>query len=151
MRPCSFAIWRSSLEASWLVWLALVTSGEFGFEREVIEKATLDRIPLPDFDKLTPQQRGEIEPLVDDLQSGKASWEQVDEWVMRLYGLGHRDLQVILDTLEFSLPFAENKRMAQLEPRSDERERFCEVLGNELRPWCKSDSGPGWWWIRFPR
>ena len=44
-----------------LVWLALVTSGEFGFEREVIEKATLDRIPLPDFDKLTPQQRGEIE------------------------------------------------------------------------------------------
>ena len=120
-----------------LVWLALVTSGEFGFEREVIEKATLDRIPLPDFDKLTPQQRGEIEPLVEDLQSGKVSWEQVDEWVMHLYGLGHRDLQVILDTLEFSLPFAENKRMAQLEPRSDERERFCEVLADELRPWCE--------------
>ena len=119
-----------------LVWLALVTSGEFGFEREVIEKATLDRIPLPDFEELTPQQRGEIEPLVEDLQSAKVSWEQVDEWVMRLYGLGHRDLQVILDTLEFSLPFAKNKRMAQLEPRSDERERFCEVLGDELRPWC---------------
>ena len=119
------------------VWLALVTSGEFGFEREVIEKATLDRIPLPDFDMLTLRQRGEIELLVDGLQSGRASWEKVDEWVMHLYGLGHRDLQVILDTLEFSLPFAENKRMAQLEPRSDERERFCEVLEGELRPWCE--------------
>ena len=120
-----------------LVWMALVTSGKFGFEREVIEKATLDRIPLPDFDKLTPQQRGEIEPLVEGLRSGRASWEQVDEWVMHLYGLGHRDLQVILDTLEFSLPFAENKRMAQMEPALEERERFCEILQSELRPWCE--------------
>ena len=119
------------------IWLALITSGKFGFEREVIEKATLDRIPFPDFDKLSSQQRGEIELLFEDLQSAKLSWKQVDEWVMRLYGLGHRDLQVILDTLEFSLPFAENKRMAQLEPRSDERERFCAVLGDELRPWCE--------------
>ena len=30
-----------------VIWLALVTSGEFGFEREVIEKAALDRIPAP--------------------------------------------------------------------------------------------------------
>ncbi|WP_264802844.1 hypothetical protein, partial [Acetobacter fabarum] len=36
------------------VWMALVTSGEFGFEREVIEKATLDRIPLPDFRTFQP-------------------------------------------------------------------------------------------------
>ena len=103
------------------IWFALVTSGKFGFERDVVEKVALDRIPLPDFDKLTPQQRVEIERLVQGLQSGKVSWEQVDEWVMRLYGLGHRDLQVVFDTLEFSLPFAENKRMAQQEPSSDER------------------------------
>ena len=119
-----------------VVWLALVTSGEFGFERDVVEKATLDRIPLPDFDKLTPQQRGEIERLVEGLQSGEVSWEEVDEWVMRLYGLSQRDLQVILDTLEFNLPFAENKRNAQAVPNSGERERFCEVLRDELRSWC---------------
>ena len=119
-----------------VVWFALVTSGEFGFEREVIEKATLDRIPLPDFDKLTPQQRGEIERLVEGLQSGEVSWEEVDKWVMRLYGLRQRDLQVIFDTLEFNLPFAENKGSAQEVPSSAERERFCEVLSHELRPWC---------------
>ena len=119
-----------------LVWLALVTSGEFGFEREVIEKATLDRIPLPDFDKLDATRRQEIVKLIEGLQSGKVSWEQVDEWVMRLYGLGHRDLQVVFDTLEFNLPFARNKRNAHAPPSSGERERFCEVLGDELRPWC---------------
>ena len=37
----------------------------------------------------------------------------MDEWVIGLYGLSQRDMQVILDTLEFNLPFAENKRNAQ--------------------------------------
>ena len=119
-----------------MVWLALVTSGEFGFEREAIEKATLDRIPLPDFDKFEASQRREIATLVEGLQSGEVTWDEVDEWVRDLYGLGNRDLQVILDTLEFNLPFAENKRNAQAVPSSDERERFCDVLRDELRPWC---------------
>ena len=119
-----------------VVWLALVTSGEFGFEREVIEKATLDRIPLPAFDRLEASRRREVETLVEGLQSGEVTWDQVDEWVNDLYGLGRRDLQVILDTLEFNLPFAENKRRAQAEPSPAEKERFCEVLRDELRPWC---------------
>jgi hypothetical protein len=119
-----------------VVWLALVTSGEFGFERDVIEKTTLDGIPLPAFDELDASRRREIDDLVGGLQSGRVTWDQVDEWVSRLYGLGKRDLQVILDTLEFNLPFAENKRNAQALPSSAERERFCEVLGAELRPWC---------------
>ena len=118
-----------------VTWLALMTSGEFGFEREVIEKATLDCIPLPDFDALKPQQREEIDVLVDGLQGGRESWETVDEWVTSLYGLGERDLQVVQDTLEFNLPFAENKEKAQAIPTSDERERFCEELRDELRPW----------------
>ena len=102
----------------------------------MIEKATLDRIPLPDFDKLEASQRREIVTLVEGLQSGEVTWDVVDEWVRDLYGLGERDLQVILDTLEFNLPFAENKRNAQAVPNSAERERFCEVLRDELRPWC---------------
>ena len=55
---------------------------------------------------------------------------------MRLYGLSQRDSQVVFDTLEFNLPFAKNKQNAQAAPSSDERERFCEVLRDELRPWC---------------
>ena len=118
------------------IWFVLVTSGQFGVERDVVEKISLDRITLPDFDKFTSQQHGEIESLVEGLQSGKVSWEEVDEWVIRLYCIGKRDLQVISDTLEFNLPFAENRRKAQVAPSPDERERFCEVLGDELKPWC---------------
>ena len=119
------------------LWLALVTSGEFGFEREVVEKATLDRIPLPDFGKLEPSQRRKIVNLFEGLRSGEACWEDVDKWVLDLYGLGPRDLQVISDTLEFNLPFAANKRRAQAIPTPAEKERFCEVLATELTPWCE--------------
>lgn len=118
------------------VWIALVTSGEFGFEREVIEKATLDRIPLPDFRTFTSTQRGEILSLFDELLRGETSWSDVDEWVARLYGLGPRDLQIISDTLEFNLPFAQSKRDAQTIPTHEERARFCELLEKELTPWC---------------
>ena len=117
------------------VWMALITSGEFGFEREVIEKATLDRIPLPDFRQFERSRRSEIRALFRKLQSGAASWDDVDEWIAGLYGLGPRDLQVISDTLEFNLPFAENKRKAQVAPTETEITRFCDVLANELSPW----------------
>ena len=120
-----------------VVWLALVTSGEFGFEREVIEKATLDRIPLPDFDKLGATQHHEIEVLVEGLHSQNVTWDEVDDWVRELYGLGERDWQVVLDTLEFNLPFATNKRNAQIVPSLNEVETFCDVLREELRPWCE--------------
>jgi len=119
------------------VWIALITSGKFGFEREVVEKATLDRIPLPDFREFEQSRRREIQALFRKLQSGTASWDDVDGWVARLYGLGPRDLQVISDTLNFNLPFAENKRKAQEVPTKTERERFCDVLSKELLPWCK--------------
>ena len=118
------------------MWFALVTSGRFGVERDVVEKATLDRLPLPRFDELTPRQAEEVERLIEGLEMGEVSWEQVDTWVMQLYGLGERDLEVIFDTLEFNLPFSENKRKAQALPSADDRRVFCEILRDELKPWC---------------
>lgn len=119
------------------VWFALVTSGEFGVERRVIEKATLDRIPIPDFERLTAEQRGEIADLVAGLSAGRVSWQDVDEWVIRLYGLGERDSQVVFDTLAFGLPYASNAQNAQQPPTLAVRKRFCAVLQDELSPWCK--------------
>ena len=119
-----------------IVWLALITSGKFGFEREVIEKATLDRIPLPDFRTFTPARKEEIETLFAGLRAGETAWTEVDAWVAELYGLGPRDLQVIADTLEFNLPFACSKRAAQALPTAEHQARFCEVLAAELMPWC---------------
>ena len=56
------------------IWFALVTSGRFGVERDVVEKIALDRLPLPRFDQLTPLQREEIGRLIEGLDSGAVSW-----------------------------------------------------------------------------
>ncbi|SEG30144.1 HsdM family class I SAM-dependent methyltransferase [Billgrantia desiderata] len=119
------------------MWIALVTSGRFGIEREVVEKATLDRMPLPDFRKFSVSQKAEIKAIFEKLSQGKISWNEVDEWVLELYGLGQRDQQVIADTLHFSLPFAHNRREAQATPSEEEQIRFCEALEAELSPWCE--------------
>lgn len=119
------------------IWMALVTSGKFGFEREVIEKATLDKIPVPDFRMLSSGQVSEMLTLFDGMKSQSSSWETADRWVAELYGLGARDLQVIQDTLRFNLPFSENKRWAQVSPTREEQSIFRDVLTRELTPWCE--------------
>ena len=81
------------------LWMALLTSGEFGFEREVVEKSTLDDIPFPDLEELNAKQRRKINYLFEGLQRGDVLWNQVDKWVMSLYDLGKRNMQVIDDTL----------------------------------------------------
>ena len=120
-----------------VLWMALVTSGEFGFEREVIEKETFDRIILPDFRRLTPSQRVEISTLFEALRSKTIGWSAVDTWVAALYALGPRDLQVISDTLEFNLPFAENRTRAQGSPTVAEQNIFRNIVADELGPWCE--------------
>lgn len=119
-----------------VLWLALMTSGKFGFERDVIEKAALERMPIPDFRKLPLEKREEASVLFSDVASGSKTWDDVDSWVVGLYGLGGRDYQVIRDTLQFNLPFSENKRNAQSTPNRRDVLEFQEALVSELKPWA---------------
>lgn len=125
------------LGSKFALWFTLITSGEFGFEREVIEKTTIDRIPLPDFRCLQPADWEKILQLFEDVCRSASAWEDVDRWVASLYGLGAGDLQIITDTLSYNLPFAEIKLAAQARPDPKAAEDFCLVLQNELAPWAK--------------
>lgn len=125
------------LGSRFALWFALLTSGKFGFERDVVEKAALDRIPLPDFRQFTSSQKKEIASIFKALHAGEKTWGDVDVWVAKLYGLGRQDLQIISDTLAFNLPFSDNKREAQSPPSRDELKRFCKRLEHELSPWSE--------------
>lgn len=120
-------------------WHALVTSGEFGFERRVVEKAIIDTILVPAFDDLSVADRERIAPLFEAVASSdsEATWADVDAWVAELYGLRRRDLEVIDDTLRFDLPFAANRDAAQQAPTFPGREAFRTALEAELRPWAQ--------------
>jgi hypothetical protein len=119
------------------LWLALITSGEFGFERDTLEKSTVDGILVPNFDELPQTDRLEADRLFDQLRvaNDEPTWGEVDAWVARLYGLRPRDLQIIDDTLRYNLPFAKNREAAHKPPTRPQVEQFRAVLEAELQPW----------------
>ncbi|MGE0503768.1 MAG: class I SAM-dependent DNA methyltransferase [Rhizobiaceae bacterium] len=118
------------------LWQVLITSGEFAFERDTIEKSTIDRLWMPAFDELCEQDREQISALFDGVSNEIAgAWDRVDDWLAGLYGLRSRDLQVIDDTLTYNLPFSRNRRLAQEPPSQLAINQFCKVLSSELMPW----------------
>lgn len=120
------------------LWHALITSGEFGFEREVVEKFIIGSIPIPSFEDLKPFDREQIDHLFEAVakENSETQWARVDDWVVSLYGR-RRDLQVIADTLRFNLPFADNRNAAQAPPTPPEIAAFCSTLSSELKPWAQ--------------
>jgi len=122
-------------------WYTLMASGEFGVEREVVEKSIIDNIPVMPFESLAPDALGQINRLFDALvrQESPENWDAVDAWAATLYGLGEQDLKVINDSLRFNLPFASNKKAAQAPPSRDMVRTFCDALENELQPWAERE------------
>ena len=115
------------------LWISLLTSGEFGFEREVIEKSILEDVVIPPFEALSQDCLQQAKDFFSRLEKdGDDVWQEVDAWVAKLYGLGERDLTVINDTLQFNLPYAANRESAQREPSIDEVELYCRTLEMEL-------------------
>ena len=124
------------LGSRFALWWALMTSGKFGVEREVVEKASLERMPIPPLNALEGKQLSSIEKLFLSLSSGEKSWKDVDHWVTSLYGLSERDLQTIEDTLAFNLPYSGNRAQAEEPPSQELQTQFCEALESELSPWA---------------
>lgn len=120
------------LNSKLVIWYALMTSGRFGIEREVVEKITIDRFPIVPFEAINLSDFRRLLNIFNALcaDSCLENWEKLDTWVAGLYGLTERDLQVIDDTLRFNLPFAANKKAAQIPPSSKEIDVFCETLKN---------------------
>lgn len=118
------------------LWQVLITSGKFGFERDTVEKATIDRLFIPTLESLSDHDRNEVLRLFQLVQDGRqGAWDEVDHWSASIFRLRERDLQVITDTLQFNLPFAENRRRAQAPAGDEAVNRFCNVLEAELSPW----------------
>ena len=124
------------LGSRFATWWALMTCGGFGVERPVVTKATLERMPMPDFDTFDDTTLKDMRSLFDSLATGKCTWEEVDIWVAALYDLSSYEIQTIEETLNFSHPFRDNRRRAEERPSEKMLNDFCYVLREELLSWC---------------
>jgi hypothetical protein len=119
------------------LWQVLITSGEFGFERDTIEKATIDGLWMRPLEHLSHEDRERVGSLFDAVTNDEdGAWDKVDDWIFDLYQLRRRDRQVIADTLDYNLPFSANRRKAQSPPGIAVVQQFCRALEAELKPWA---------------
>lgn len=126
------------------LWHCLMTSGEFGFERDVIEKYVIQEVRLPAFDQLSATDQKRARSLFDDLTDGEtaARWRAVDEWVGSLFDLTADDVQTISDTLDLSLPYEPNEVAARNPPLKGSLSAYTKRLEAELLPWGQRYNRP---------
>jgi len=122
------------------LWLycALVTSGEIGVERPKLQKGDLDRFPIIPVSTLSPETKNEIGRLSARLlDEHNDVFDEIDALFARVYGLDHRDLEVIADTLVIREPSDELGQRASVPPSAAERTKFKARLESILRPFFK--------------
>ncbi len=119
------------------LWHALITSGRFGFEREVVEKFIIDGTPVPVFEALSTADRKISTSLFELLaeKDNESGWEKVDLWIGALFGLTPEDVETIADTLRYRLPFSANIKASQAPVTAAQYTAFSERLRAELQPW----------------
>lgn len=134
-----------ALGSRFALWYFLMTSGRFGIERDTVEKITLDTLPILPFEQISPMQRQKAADLFDRLADGETDekWHEVDNWIGDLFGLHRRDVQVIHDTLDYGLPYADNRKAAET-PIAQQSDivPFCDELQSALLPWGKRLNRP---------
>lgn len=113
-------------------YFALMTSGRFGLEREVLQVRDVEAFPFVAPEGLSLADRASIELAAARLVANEVDWQELDQAVLNIYRISKLDAEVIADTLATRSPFPASKRLAR-EPVTDEQEeRFCVRLRDEL-------------------
>lgn len=129
------------LHSELFLWNTLVSSGEFGIERESIQKLDVERFPIPPIETLEAELLEEAQDIFSRLVSGsKADRGAVDDWTARIYGLDRWDQEVIHDSLAVALPFPTSRDRAQRPPSLSEIQAFEKRLRGELLPIARASS-----------
>lgn len=128
------------LSSDLFLYHALMTSGKFGYEREVIYEADLERFPILPFESIPPKLRERLPELSrafceDPLRHRVA----VDDFVRTLYHLDDAESQIVRDTLETGLPFTRNMRLSQEAATNSEFDAFLSDFERELRSLLDTD------------
>lgn len=113
-------------------YFALMTSGRFGLEREVLQVQDVEAFPFIAPGELSQADRAAIEFSAERLIANDADWAELDQAVLNIYRVGKLDAEVIGDTLATRSPFPIAKRLAREPVTSQQEKDFCTRLKNEL-------------------
>lgn len=125
-----FAILNSDL----LLYYILMTSSQYGIEREVIHKADVDAFPIIPYENLSEK----IKRQIDDCYENFVTTENVqllNKLVFSIYKIDKYSEKTVYDTLSISLPIAESRYKAVATVSDKEISSFIKELENTLLPY----------------
>jgi hypothetical protein len=120
------------------LWYCLMTGYKFGVEREAVEMALINQVPVPFLDE---EAFSQMEALYERTQHEASAWEDVDLWIAKLYGLSTEGIQTIRDTLDFSLTYTDIRDSAEKPVSEDGLAQFLSTIEEELAPWFEDGAG----------
>lgn len=114
-------------------WYSLMTSGQYGVERDALYFEDVKRLPIPPYDDLPENQRSACDFLWREYAAEQRVTERHATWVQELYGLSVDDWQVIQDTLAVSEPRRRSAKQAMAPPTRRQVEIFVSTLQSTLQ------------------
>lgn len=113
-------------------YFTLMTSGEFGLEREALQGLDIKNFPIIIPEQLSPAERVLIEHAANGLINNQPDWQELDRAVQKIYGLSPLDAEAVADALSTRSPFPAAKKLACTPVAPKWTERFCRRLEKEL-------------------
>lgn len=113
-------------------YFTLMTSGEFGLEREALQLLDIESFPIITPEQLSHAERALIEHAANGLIDDKPDWQALDRAVQQIYGIGPLDAEAVADALSTRSPFPAAKKLACAPVLPKWTERFCTRLQKEL-------------------
>lgn len=112
----------------------LFLDGQYGVEREVVHKKTIERVPVIPWQELSLPQRRYSTRISARLHAGATVdvLADIDKFVFDLFGLSDVQRQTVLDTVKVALPTTEAKIESTRLTDARERLEFCEICASEL-------------------
>ncbi len=120
------------------LWFCLMTGGVFGVERETVEMALINELPIPEYQA---DRQTEVDEIYEAVSADPTAWEGADRWVAELYGLNDEDFDVIEETLVYNLTYTDTRNEAERPVSKKMMAEFLSVLKDELLPWFEPDEG----------
>jgi N-6 DNA Methylase len=134
------------LQSSLTTHLLLMLDGQFGVEREVVHKETLEALPIVPWHALGAAERKSAAGLSARLRGGLDSTLQadIDVFVARLHGLSDVQRDAVSETISTGLTTKNAREQALRPTTSTDREEFVEVCGHGLRDVLSASGTTAW-------
>lgn len=122
------------IQSSFFTYALLFLDGQFGVEREVVHKSTIEQVPVIPWNSLSREHRSRSAALASQLRRGMTAklFDEVNEFVFDTFDFSNVQREAIIDSLRTALPTTAAKATATRRTKVEERLDFANVFEAEL-------------------